>query len=360
MNNKLFISCIESRIEEENSWYSRFEIGPFPSGQALTVANSLRRTLLSTNTGIFLTAVEIEGAIHEYSRLEGIKESVLDILLNLRQLALFSNEDFETEETFVGYFDLEGPLEVKAKHLKFPKKIECGNPNQHIATLTRNCSFQGRFLVTNDATFLRKKQAIGDPVKFQLPTGKTALSNRFQEKNWLYVNPISNAVRRVNYTVEQFGDVWEHKEVVVLELWTNGTIHPKQAIQLACQKLANLFSAISSVNSSVPRLSSSILKFKKIKAENFTDSTFSNKTVSVENLTVSGDLQTEKLTILFDLDIGNLNLSFKTYSLLKQFRIENIGNLMQFKKDELVKLTNFSELQIQEVEESLSFFGLTL
>lgn len=373
MTNNFFVSCIESRMEQETSWYSRFEIGPFQAGQALTVANSLRRTLLSDQQGVFLTAVEIDGAIHEYSRLEGVKESILDILLNLRQISLLSNteldektNEFETQETFVGYFDLQGPLEIRAKDLKFPKQIECGNPNQLIATLTRNCSFQGRFLVMANPTRTFKNQSIGDPLMFSKPAGKTELHNQFVNKNWLYVNPITNSIRRVNYIVEQFGDVWEQTEVVNLEVWTNGATHPKQAIQRACLKLSALFSSLSSINPNSFKLTSSISRFKKAKLETNLDTTITLKSTTdhyrgeqLRSPSGLGDISIDKLTLLFDLDIANLNLSLKTYLSLKKAKIENIGNLLHYPKADLIKFLNVSQNQMEEIESSLTVFGLS-
>ncbi len=364
MNNNFFISCVESRMEQEASWYSRFEIGPFPTGQALTIANSLRRTLLSSNNGIFVTAVEIEGAIHEYSRLEGVREAILDILLNLRQISLLTIEDGNSEdnslnqETFLGYFDLQGPMEVKAKDLKFPKHIECGNPNQHIATLTRNCAFQGRFLIMKNPATLFKNQSIGDPLIFTKQNAKHDLSNRLLEKNWLYVNPITNAIQRVNYVVEQFGDVWEQKEVVVLELWTNGTIHPKQAIQNACTDLLNLFASLSSLNTTAFKFPSAVARFKRVKTENSFESTSVAKIAS-ETTTFVSEAAPDRLAVLFDLDIANLNLTLKTYLLLKTAKIENIGNLLQYKKSDLTRFVKLSEEQFQEIENALNVFGLT-
>ena len=90
---QVLLSCIESRIENNRSFYGRFQLGPFDLGQGLTVATALRRTLLSELTGIAITAVTIQGASHEYSTLHGVRESVLDILLNLKQI-VFSRTEF--------------------------------------------------------------------------------------------------------------------------------------------------------------------------------------------------------------------------------------------------------------------------
>ena len=95
----LLLSCIESRVENNTSFYGRFQLGPFELGQGLTVGNALRRTLLSELRGLAITAVEIQGASHEYSALLGVRESVLDILLNLKQVVLTS--EFQINEPHV-------------------------------------------------------------------------------------------------------------------------------------------------------------------------------------------------------------------------------------------------------------------
>jgi DNA-directed RNA polymerase subunit alpha len=351
-------------MEQETNWYSRFEIGPFQTGQALTVANSLRRTLLSDQQGVFLTAVEIDGAIHEYSRLEGVRESILDILLNLRQVSLLVSpqssqysDEIDNQETFFGYFDIQGPMEVRAKDLKFPKHLECTNPNQVIATLTRKCHFQGRFLIMKNVGEMFKNQAIGDPLIFSKQTTNPELSARLLDKNWLYVNPITNSIRRVNYVIEQFGDVWEQKEVIVFEVWTNGTIHPKQVIHNACTYLSNLFAALGSFNTNIAKFPSAISRFKAAKTDLAFEAIGNNRTFSDSSALLS-ETSTDKLAILFDLDIANLNLSLKTYLSLKTANVDNIGNLLQYKKVDLSSLLNFSEQQIQEIDNALTAFGL--
>jgi DNA-directed RNA polymerase subunit alpha len=348
---------LESRIESETSWYNRFEIGPFASGQALTVANALRRALLAQQKGIFLTGVEIEGAIHEYSRLEGTKESILDILLNLRQVALIIKNEKEFDgisENLIGYFDIQGPSVVTAADFKFPKKVECINPKQHIATLTRNSSFQGRFVVSVNPSFHFKDAAIGDPLSFSRHVDNSETSFKVPSIQWLYVNPIPHPIHRVNYVVEQFGDPWEQKEAIVFEIWTNGTIHPKKALQTASFELAGLFSTISANNDFSAKSVSSIERFRTLKADQV-QSQLKNET---KNDYPGGDKHIDRSTALFDLDIANLNLSLTTFITLKRNNVNNIGQLLQFKKDEYRVMFNCTSDQLSEMEKALEALGL--
>ncbi len=140
------LSCVESRVENSRSFYGRFQLGPFEIGQGLTVANALRRTLLSEITGFAITLVEVEGASHEYSTLDGVRESVLDILLNLKQLGLKS--DFQIQQPLIGYVNIQGPAVVRAGDLKLPLPIQCVDSEQYIATLSNNGSLKLKFMIS--------------------------------------------------------------------------------------------------------------------------------------------------------------------------------------------------------------------
>ena len=161
------LSCIESRVENNRSFYGRFQLGPFDLGQGLTVATALRRTLLSELTGLAITAVAIRGASHEYSTLCGVRESVLDILLNLKQI-VFSIVDSELEnnsfsksaikknlsESQIGFLKVSGPGIVKARDIKLPTSIQCVDPDQYIATLADNGSLEIRFIICEGKNYI--------------------------------------------------------------------------------------------------------------------------------------------------------------------------------------------------------------
>lgn len=163
----LLLSCIESRVENNRSFYGRFQLGSFDLGQGLTVATALRRTLLSELNGLAITAVAIRGASHEYSTLCGVRESVLDILLNLKQI-VFSIVDSELEnnsfskssikknlsESQIGFLKVSGPGIVKARDIKLPTSIQCVDPDQYIATLADNGSLEIRFIICEGKNYI--------------------------------------------------------------------------------------------------------------------------------------------------------------------------------------------------------------
>ena len=143
--SQFFISCKESRIENNRSFYGCFYLGPFEPSQSITIANTLRRTLLSEIYGLAIVSVEIEGALHEYSSLPGVRESVLDILLNLKEIVLKKTVKNFTPQ--IGYLRARGPGVVSAAHLKLPPFIQCVDPDQYIANLSHNGFLNMKFII---------------------------------------------------------------------------------------------------------------------------------------------------------------------------------------------------------------------
>lgn len=185
ISNKFAISCKESRIETNTTFYSCFYLGPFEQGESVTIANALRRTLLSDLMGVAITSVEIEGAMHEYSSITGVRESVLDILLNLKEIILKqttlssditftaspfgrrgdTKEPTKAESNYlerkkkgwghqVGYLRARGPGVIKASDLKLPPYIVCVDPEQYIATLSDDGVFNMKFYISEGKNYL--------------------------------------------------------------------------------------------------------------------------------------------------------------------------------------------------------------
>jgi DNA-directed RNA polymerase subunit alpha len=143
--SQFFISCKESRIENNRRFYGCFYLGPFEPSQSLTIANTLRRTLLSEIYGLGIVSVEIDGASHEYSSLPGVRDSILDILLNLKEIILKkTTRNFKPQ---IGYLRVRGPGVVRASHLRLPPNIQLVDPNQYIATLAENGFLNLKFII---------------------------------------------------------------------------------------------------------------------------------------------------------------------------------------------------------------------
>jgi len=160
--SQFFISCKESKIENNRSFYGCFHLGPFEPSQSITIANALRRTLLSELYGLSIISVEIEGATHEYSNLNGVKDSVLDILLNLKEIIFKKSINplcLRTRWNFgrtgheqgikpqIGYLKARGPGLVRASNLRLPPFIQCVDPDQYIATLAEDGFLNVKFII---------------------------------------------------------------------------------------------------------------------------------------------------------------------------------------------------------------------
>lgn len=176
------VSCIESRIEKDNSLYGRFLIGPFLFGQGLTIGNALRRSLLSELPGVAITAIEIDGINHEYSTIRGVRESVLDILLNIKQIVLTSNVPIE--EPQLAFLECSGSTIVLAKDIKFPNSIQCINPDQYIAALSFDGILRIKFFICRGKNQTNNTTAVDfDEVNNSFnKKEKKKLSTSFQKK----------------------------------------------------------------------------------------------------------------------------------------------------------------------------------
>lgn len=327
----LTLCCIESRVENTRSFYGRFQLGPFDIGQGLTVANALRRTLLSELSGLAIVAIEIEGAQHEYTTLPGIRESVLDILLNLKQVVLTSR--FQLQQPQFGYLKIQGPAVVKAGDLKLPLSIQCVDPEQYIATVAYDGVLNIKFFICQGKNYISFPNL---PDKGQEFLGLNNIqSNIVKDSNLLPIDAIFMPVNKVNYLLESYNSskFGSPKERVILEIWTNGSIHPRQAIHEATKLLVKLFS---------PFQETRVLKSFFYKPVQFN----SSKKDTIKKIT--------------SLDIGNLDLSLRPYTCLKRAKINTIGDLLQYSEEELLLLKNFGKRSLEEVQLLLHQIGFNL
>jgi DNA-directed RNA polymerase alpha subunit len=152
-----FIACKESRIENNTSFYGCFYLGPFDDSLSQTLANDIRRTLLSELTGLAITSIEIEGILHKFSSLPGMKETVLDLICNLQSIVLKKQEISSTKKTYRGFLNVSGPRVIKAMDLKLPSGLECVDPNQYIATLADDGLLNMKFNINEGKNFIKQK-----------------------------------------------------------------------------------------------------------------------------------------------------------------------------------------------------------
>lgn len=273
------VYCISSRIEKTGQLYGCFKIGPFLGHQSGTFANALRRTLLADTSRCTLKAVQIEGVEHEYSSLIGVRESVIDLLLNLEKLTFQTAQPLTKPQ--VGFVNFYGPGILRAQHLHLPKGLKCVDPSQYLATL----EIDGRltfklFFSPNWNQFLKKLNSIDVPTKthqsrFEFYFQSNALKKKKPFVNWarqrtrpgstkplgqlqktklqfclkkplshskqkyLFLKNSMGSVEKAHYTLQsQTYDTFQSNfDYVLFEVWTNGTRHPKNAILKAIQDI---------------------------------------------------------------------------------------------------------------------------
>jgi DNA-directed RNA polymerase subunit alpha len=241
-----FFSCLESRVEQDGEMYARFYLGKFSRGQALTLINPLRRVLLGEMPALIINTVEIAGVNHEFSILDGVQENVLDLLLNLKGLVFAltgSHSSFLKNDTnsFTGYLNVKGPNRVTGHDIKLPHGLTCVNPDHYIATITIASQLQIHFQIKlvdqrNTSTeFGASKEPENTSTTFNLKE----FENKFSKKTF-YLDAFPAPVRRVNYVIQDLDTVNE-TESITLEVWTDGSLQPHQAVEFAFQQLTYQF-----------------------------------------------------------------------------------------------------------------------
>jgi DNA-directed RNA polymerase subunit alpha len=226
VNNNKFVSSIESRVQSNNELYGRFHLGCFGIGQALTIANALRRTLLSDIPAFIITKVEIDDVRHEFDSIEAIQENVLDVLLNLKKLTLTSTDSNSIDNCLNGkqynaYINFSGPGIITANDIHFPNSIVPIYKDTYIAT----CSNTGTFNAKLTIEYV-------DPY--------TVSKTEKQNNKELSLNTLPKPVKQVNYTIQKLSN-FPDQEYISLEIWTDGSIEPDIALKYVLEKLTKLF-----------------------------------------------------------------------------------------------------------------------
>ncbi len=343
------LSCIESRVEKNGNLYAQFELGAFASGQALTFANALRRTLLSEITGLAIVAVEIQGVKHEYSNFLGMKESVLDFLLNLKKVVLTT--DSICIQPQIGSLFIQGPTVVRAGDLKLPTSLVCVNPDQYLATLAINGVIQLTFYVcqgknSSNVQFFYAENLNFESQKnmFEFTTFHGKSKNIFIENfinqqkkttgTLLDLEPIFMPVKKVNFLIQPQEKSKNFCEKIILEIWTTGSIQPTKALSQAIKELLFLFSSFQ------PSYKLK-LNFLRINLKTFVR----------KNIRFSPEKH------FFCLDIANLNLSLRSYTFLKRLNINTIGDLIEYSNNKSFLFKKLGKRSFKEIKKNLSQRG---
>lgn len=245
------LTCIETFIDAEENNFGCFLIEPLEIGQGITLGNALRRTLLSDLTGYSITGIRINNLKHEFATVTGLREDILEVLLNLKDVNFKSSFKFDQQNLnnnkIIGFLNVKGPLIVTAGMLNLPKDIlKIINPNQYICTITDNSDFYLEIDIEKGKGYrlveeMRKKSK-QEKVKNKRPST-------------LLVDAIFMPVKKVNYKIKLINDTKGNiKESLNLEITTNGSITPKRSIQEAIKILMNLLYPVF-INSNFLKLS---------------------------------------------------------------------------------------------------------
>lgn len=306
---------IEIAEISEDRKYGRFVVEPLERGYGTTLGNSLRRIMLSSLPGAAVSQVKIEGVLHEFSSIPGVKEDVTEIIMNLKSLAIRNNS--ESDEPKVAYIEYEGAGVVTAADIQVDQDIEIMNPDQVIATLSggADSKLYMEITITKGRGYISADKGKTD----DMPIGVIA------------VDSIYTPVERVNLTVEntRVGQITDFDKLT-LDVYTKGTLDPEEAVSLAAKVL------------------SEHLKL-------FIDLTETAK--STEIMIEKEDNEKEKA---LEMNIDELELSVRSYNCLKRAGINTVEELCDRTSEDMMKVRNLGRKSLEEVLAKLKELGLQL
>jgi DNA-directed RNA polymerase subunit alpha len=252
------LTCIETYIDQDHNNYGSFIIEPLETGQGITLGNAIRRTLLSDLTSFAITGVRINDLKHEFSVIEGLREDILEVLLNLKEIVLkgfqSSNENL-TDTKLKGFLNVKGPIIVTAGMFQLPKNsLKIINPNQYICTIVNNSEF-----------YLEIDIEKGKGYRLTEETRRKNIQEKFiiVKPTTLLVDALFMPVRKVNYKIKLIHDTKGNiKESLNLEILTNGSTTPKRTLHESIKILMNLFYPLL-INGNFLRVSSNKIKREK-------------------------------------------------------------------------------------------------
>ena len=297
----------------EDGTYGKFVVEPLERGFGNTLGNSLRRVLLSSLPGVAVTSVKIDGVMHEFSTIPGVKEDVTEIVLNLKSLIA----RLETDEAKTIFIRKKGPCELKAGDIPFDGEIEILNPDLHIATLNEDADLcmelvidKGRGYVSAD----KNKKEMQDNTLGVIP-----------------IDSIYTPVLKVNYNVEntRVGQITDYDKLSI-EVWTNGVIDAKEAISLSAKILMehlNLFSDLTEADS---------------------------------GLNILVEKNTSDKEKILGITLDEMDLSVRSFNCLKRAGINTVEDLTKKTEADMMKVRNLGRKSLEEVIKKLKSYGLDL
>ena len=302
------IECIETPTDDS---YGKYVIEPLERGYGTTLGNSLRRVLLSSLPGTAVTSIRISGIQHEFSAIPGVKEDVTEIVLNIKRIIA----RLHSEEPKTVYIEASGEGEVTAGDIKADGEVEILNPELHIATLGPDASLSMELTLDHGRGYV--------------PADKN--KNPQQIIGTIPVDSIYTSVLKVNYAVEntRVGNQTDFDKLT-LEVWTDRTISPRDAVSLGAKILVDHFTLFTDLSDSIGSRS-----------------------------TVVEKVETQRDKVL-EMTIEELDLSVRSFNCLKRANINTVEDLISKTQDEMIKVRNLGRKSLEEVEHKLAMMGLSL
>ncbi len=293
-------------------FFARFTAGPFEKGFAVTVGNSLRRVLMSSLPGYAFTAIKVDGVPHEISQMEGVAEDTIDVILNLKQVRLRLKNDLDSKTIL---FERKGPGVVRAKDLAVDSDIEVMNPGMQVATLDKDANITWELQID----FGRGYRSAEQSKEYIETIGTIPMDANF------------SPIVKVNHAIENMrvGQKTDY-EKLVLEIWTDGTISPEDALGDAAKILKDHFN------------------------------TFINFEETPEVQEEAFNEQEEKLKAILNTSVEELELSVRSSNCLREANIKTIGELVQKSEEEMLRTSNFGKKSLNEIVDKLAALGLSL
>jgi DNA-directed RNA polymerase subunit alpha len=302
------IECVEST---EDNTYGKFVVEPLERGYGITLGNALRRILLSSLPGVAVTSIKIDGVLHEFSTVPGVIEDVTEIILNVKNISMKLFSDGPK----IVYIDADGEGPVTAGDIKADSDVEILNPDLHICTLNGEHRFYMEMVLNKNRGYIpaEKNKQPGQPIGI------------------IPVDSIYTPVRKVNYTVEntRVGQITDYDKLT-LEVWTNGSIKPDEAISLGAKIMSehlNLFIDLS------------------------------DHAKHTEIMVEKEETMKEKV---LEMTIEELDLSVRSYNCLKRAGINTVEDLTNKTEEDMMKVRNLGRKSLEEVLQKLNALGLSL
>lgn len=297
--------------EEISDSYGRFVVEPLERGFGTTLGNSLRRVLLSSLPGVAASAIRIDGVLHEFTTIEGVREDVTEIVLNIKELCVKLHSEGPKKVTISAH----GECEVKAGDINADSDVEIMNPDLHIASLGPNGKLEMEIILEHGRGYVSADKN----KRPDMPIGQIA------------VDSIFTPIRKVNFRVEntRVGQITDYDKLT-LEIWTDETIRPDEAVSLAAKILTEHLYL------------------------------FINLTEHVQGVEIMVEKEEDKKEKILEMTIEELDLSVRSYNCLKRAGINTVEELVQRNEEEMMKVRNLGRKSLEEVQQKLVGLGLSL